>query len=249
MKKTACEDAGVQFRLESREETVTEAELLRTIDVLNKDKSIHGILVQLPLPGHIDQKRVLSTVDHEKDVDGFSPVHMGNLAMRGYEPLFIPCTPKGCLELLKREKVQIAGKHAVVIGRSNLVGIPAALLLMKEDATVTVCHSKTTDLPAVVRTADIVIAAVGKAEMVKGDWIKPGAVVIDVGINAKDAPELKRGYRLVGDVEYESASKVASKITPVPGGVGPMTVAMLLTNTLSSARRHALEGKDLDLKK
>jgi len=239
MKKTACEDVGITFRLETRPETIAEAEVLQIIDTLNKDKGIHGILVQLPLPNHIDTKKVLAAVDFEKDVDGLSPLHMGNLAMRGHEPLFVPCTPKGCIELLKREKIPLAGKNAVVIGRSNLVGIPVALLLMKEDATVTVCHSKTTDLPAVVRQADIVIAAVGKAEMVKGDWIKPGAVVIDVGINSKDAPDTKRGYRLVGDVDYESTHKVAGRITPVPGGVGPMTVAMLLENTLNSAVRHS----------
>jgi 5,10-methylene-tetrahydrofolate dehydrogenase/methenyl tetrahydrofolate cyclohydrolase len=242
MKKSACEEAGITFKLCSLKTDVTEAELVALVKSLNADASVHGILVQLPLPAHIDQKNVLTTVSPDKDVDGFHAVHMGALAMRGHDPLFVPCTPKGCIEILKREKIPIAGKNAVVIGRSNIVGIPAALLLIKEDATVTIAHSRTANLPDVVRQADIVIAAVGKTEMVKGDWLKPGAVVIDVGINSKDDPSLKRGYRLVGDVDYASAYPVAGRITPVPGGVGPMTVAMLLTNTLDSAKRHA-QGK------
>jgi len=239
MKKTACEEVGIIFKLSTLDEKAPEAEVIAVIDSLNKDSSVHGILVQLPLPSHMDQKRVLEHVRVDKDVDGSSPIHMGTLAMRGHDTLFVPCTPKGCIELLRREKIPMSGKHAVVIGRSNLVGVPVALLLLKEDATVTICHSRTANIAEVVKQADIVIAAVGKAEMVKGDWLKPGAIVIDVGINSKDAPELKRKYRLVGDVDYASAHPVAGRITPVPGGVGPMTVAMLITNTFESARRFA----------
>eukprot|EP01128_Nolandella_sp_AFSM9_P007748 TRINITY_DN434_c0_g1_i1.p1 TRINITY_DN434_c0_g1~~TRINITY_DN434_c0_g1_i1.p1 ORF type:complete len:320 (+),score=53.25 TRINITY_DN434_c0_g1_i1:62-961(+) len=239
MKKRACEEVGIEFTLLTFPEDVTQEELLNEVQKVNEDPSVHGLLVQLPLPDHIDTKIVLDKVDPSKDVDGCHPVHMGSLAMRGHSPLFIPCTPKGCLELLVRSGVEVEGKHAVVIGRSNLVGIPAAFLLLEANATVTICHSRTANIEEEVRRADIVVAAVGKAEMVKGSWIKPGAVCLDVGINAVDDDTRKRGYRLVGDIEFSTASENASLITPVPGGVGPMTVAMLLKNTLLSAQRAA----------
>jgi 5,10-methylene-tetrahydrofolate dehydrogenase/methenyl tetrahydrofolate cyclohydrolase len=180
---------------------------------------------------------VLDAISITKDVDGFHPQNIGSLAMRGRAPMFVSCTPKGCIELLKRSGVKLAGKTAVVVGRSNIVGLPVALLLQNEDATVTMVHSRTPNAEETVRRADIVIAACGRAEMVKGDWIKPGAVVIDVGINAVDDASAKRGYRLVGDVDFKGASERAAAITPVPGGVGPMTIAMLLQNTLEGAKR------------
>jgi len=197
---------------------------------------VHGILVQLPLPSHINERKVLEAVNYDKDVDGFHPINIGNLAMKGHDPKFIPCTPKGCIELLKRENIEIDGKNAVVLGRSNIVGIPMALLLINHNATVTVCHSRTKDIPSIVKQADIIVAAVGKPEMVKKEWVKPGAVVIDVGINSVKDETRKSKSRLVGDVSRDVA-EVAGRITPVPGGVGPMTVAMLLQNTLNSAKQ------------
>ncbi|CAJ2632041.1 unnamed protein product [Trifolium pratense] len=199
-----------------------------------------GILVQLPLPKHINEEKVLTEISLAKDVDGFHPLNIGKLAMKGRDPLFLPCTPKACLELLSRSGVSIKGKRAVVVGRSNIVGLPASLLLLKADATVTIVHSQTSqsDTESIIREADIVIAAAGQAKMIKGSWIKPGAAVIDVGTNSVDDPTRKSGYRLVGDVDFEEASKVAGWITPVPGGVGPMTVTMLLKNTLEGAKRN-----------
>jgi 5,10-methylene-tetrahydrofolate dehydrogenase/methenyl tetrahydrofolate cyclohydrolase len=188
------------------------------------------------MPSHIDEERVLQLINIEKDVDGFSPINIGRLAQKGREPLFVPCTPYGCIYLLEQAGVKIEGANAVVLGRSNIVGMPAALLLIGRNATVTVCHSRTRDLPAVVRQADILIAAIGRMEMVRGDWIKPGAAVIDVGINEKADPTRKSGRRLVGDVNFEEAKEVAGCITPVPGGVGPMTIAMLMRNTLRAAQ-------------
>ncbi len=170
-------------------------------------------------------------------MDGFHPLNIGRLSMKRREPLYVPCTPKGCIELLDRSGIEISGRNAVVLGRSNIVGLPVAMLLLHRNATLTVCHSRTADLPAMVRQADILIAAVGRPEMVKGDWIKPGAAVIDVGVNAIDDADDPRGYRLVGDVDFDAASEVAGHITPVPGGVGPMTIAMLLRNTVDGARR------------
>jgi len=198
---------------------------------------VDGILVQLPLPPHINDQEVLDAISIDKDVDGFHPMNIGSLAMRGRQPLFVSCTPKGCMELLKRSGVDIKGKTAAVVGRSNIVGLPAALLLQNADATVTMVHSRTPNAEEVVRAADIVIAACGKAEMVKGSWIKPGAVVVDVGINAVEDTSSKRGYKLVGDVAFHEAAENASLITPVPGGVGPMTIAMLLQNTLEGYKR------------
>eukprot|EP00899_Mesostigma_viride_P022656 jgi/Mesvir1/3575/Mv12038-RA.1 len=220
-KKSACEEAGILSLGADLPEDVSQDKLLQVIRDFNADDRVHGILVQLPLPKHIDEEKVLQEISVEKDVDGFHPINIGRLAMRGRDPLFVPCTPKGCLELLLRSGVEIKGKRAVVIGRSNIVGIPAAFLLQKKDATVTVVHSRTVGAADIVRQADIVVAAVGVAEMVKGDWLKPGCAVIDVGINAVDDASKKTGYRLVGDVAYAEAVTVAGKITPVPGGVGP----------------------------
>lgn len=207
--------------------------LLTLIDNLNQDPSVHGILVQLPLPPHLDSKDIIEAIDPTKDVDGFHTSNVGELWTSG-QP-FIPCTPLGCLRLLKSVEPNIAGKHAVVIGRSNIVGRPMAALLLNESATVTIAHSRTDDLPALCRQADILVAAVGRAQMVKSDWIKPGAVVLDVGINR--IPTADGKGRLVGDVDFDDVSTVAGAITPVPGGPGPMTIAFLLANTLEAAKR------------
>lgn len=239
MKKKACAEVGITSFGHDLPEDISQDELLTVVRDLNANPDVHGILVQLPLPGHIDDEEVLGAISLEKDVDGFHPLNIGRLSMKRRDPLFVPCTPKGCIELLDRTGVEIEGKRAVVLGRSNIVGLPVAMLLLHRNATLTICHSRTRDLPGVVREADILIAAVGRAEMVKGDWIKPGAVVIDVGVNAKDDPTRKKGYRLVGDVDFEEAMEVAGAITPVPGGVGPMTIAMLLRNTMDGAKREA----------
>jgi 5,10-methylene-tetrahydrofolate dehydrogenase/methenyl tetrahydrofolate cyclohydrolase len=204
---------------------------------LNANPAVNGILVQLPLPKHLDEEAILGAISLEKDVDGFHPVNIGRLVMKGRKPLFIPCTPKGCLELLHRTGVKLEGANAVVLGRSNIVGMPVAALLLHANATVTTCHSRSKDLPGICRAADVLVAAVGRAEMVKADWIKPGAVVIDVGVNRVDDATKKSGYRLVGDVAFDEAKEVAGAITPVPGGVGPMTIAMLLQNTLDGFER------------
>ena len=212
---------------------VLEADLLELVDRLNADPKVDGILVQLPLPSHINANKVITRIDPDKDVDGFHPVNAGRLAIGLHG--FVPCTPLGCLKLLRHELGDLSGLNAVVIGRSNIVGKPMALLLLGDSATVTIAHSRTRDLPAVVRAADIVVAAVGRPEMVRGDWLKPGATVIDVGINRVMGDDGKS--RLVGDVEFASASQVAGAITPVPGGVGPMTIACLIRNTFVSAAR------------
>lgn len=219
----------------------SEADLLALIDSLNNDPAIHGILVQLPLPKHIDEGRVIQTIAPDKDVDGFHYINVGKLGTGAVESAFVPCTPAGSMIMIERQLGRdLSGLNAVVIGRSNIVGKPMANLLLAANATVTVAHSRTKDLPALARTADILVAAVGRPQMVKGDWIKPGATVIDVGINRIDAPEKGAGKtRLVGDVDYEEAAKVAGAITPVPGGVGPMTIAMLMANTLVAACRSA----------
>lgn len=251
MKKKACEECGIVSFGFDYPDTVTQEELETKIDELNKDKSVHGILVQLPLPAHIDQIAVLDKVHETKDVDGLHPLNVASLSSTATHvgvdkldwsdfsaiPFHIPCTPQGCIELLDRSGVEIRGKNAVVIGRSNLVGIPVSMLLMHRDATVTIVHSKSVNTSEIVKRADIVIAAVGRAEMVKADWLKPGCVVIDVGINSVDDASRKSGYRLVGDVDFEKAKDITKLITPVPGGVGPMTIAMLLRNTLNSCQR------------
>jgi methylenetetrahydrofolate dehydrogenase (NADP+)/methenyltetrahydrofolate cyclohydrolase len=212
--------------------------LLALVDRLNADPAVDGILVQLPLPKHMDDQAVIAAIDPDKDVDGFHVVNAGRLAVG--QDGFVPCTPLGCLMLLREELGDLSGKHAVVIGRSNIVGKPMAQLLLGASATVTVAHSRTRDLADVVRRADIVVAAVGRAEMVRGDWLKPGAVVIDVGINRLDPERGAEKGRLVGDVAFEEALEVAGAITPVPGGVGPMTIAVLLRNTLMAAHRRAV---------
>lgn len=221
----------------------SEADLLDLVAQLNADPAVHGILVQLPLPGHIDAQKVLNAIDPAKDVDGFHPFNVGMLSIGG--PTMISCTPLGCLMLLKDALGSLAGKDAVVIGRSNIVGKPMAQLLLRENCTVTICHSRTRDLPAVVRRADIVVAAIGKADFVQGDWIKPGAAVIDVGINRVAVADGKS--KVVGDVDFAAARQVAGAITPVPGGVGPMTIAVLLRNTLVAAcRQHGVAVPDGD---
>jgi len=234
-KRKACGQAGIESFGYELPKTATQAEVETLVAQLNADPKVHGILVQLPLPDGLNEERVLNTVSLEKDVDGFHPVNIGRLSMKGREPLFIPCTPAGCMVLLEEAGAQFKGANAVVLGRSNIVGLPAAMLLLHRDCTLTVCHSRTKDLPAVCRSADILIAAVGRAEMVKRDWVKPGAYVVDVGINRVEDKSKKSGYRLVGDVAFDEVKEVAGAITPVPGGVGPMTIAMLLKNTLRGA--------------
>jgi methylenetetrahydrofolate dehydrogenase (NADP+)/methenyltetrahydrofolate cyclohydrolase len=234
-KNKATAEAGMAGFAHNLPDTTSEDELLQLVTDLNADERIDGILVQLPLPAHIDSTRVIETIEPSKDVDGFHPMTAGRLAIG--LPSLVPCTPYGCLYLLKQELGSLAGLDAVVIGRSNIVGKPMAQLLIGESATVTIAHSRTRDLPGVVRRADVVIAAVGRPEMVRGDWIKPGATVIDVGINRIPTDDGKG--RLVGDVAFDEAAEVAAAITPVPGGVGPMTIAMLMRNTLVAAHRRA----------
>jgi methylenetetrahydrofolate dehydrogenase (NADP+)/methenyltetrahydrofolate cyclohydrolase len=222
-------------------DTASEQELLDLIESLNNDPAIHGILVQLPLPKHIDSGRVIQTISPDKDVDGFHFINVGKLGTGEVDTAFVPCTPAGAMIMIERVHGRdLSGLNAVVIGRSNIVGKPMFNLLLAANATVTVAHSRTKDLPAIARTADILVAAVGRPQMVKGDWVKPGATVIDVGINRIPAPERGEGKtRLVGDVDFADAEKVAGAITPVPGGVGPMTIAMLMANTLTAACRSA----------
>ena len=234
-KGKACLELGMGSVSQHLPTDATQEQVEALVKQLNADKTISGILVQLPMPSHLNEEAVLSLIGIEKDVDGFSPLNIGRLAQKGREPLFVPCTPYGCIYLLEQAGVKIEGANAVVLGRSNIVGMPAALLLISKNATVTVCHSRTRDLPGVVRQADILIAAIGKTEMVRGDWIKPGAAVIDVGINSVPDATKKSGHRLVGDVKFDEAMEVAGFITPVPGGVGPMTIAMLMRATLHAA--------------
>ncbi|MEM8701145.1 MAG: bifunctional methylenetetrahydrofolate dehydrogenase/methenyltetrahydrofolate cyclohydrolase FolD [Pseudomonadota bacterium] len=238
-KDRAAEACGFHSVKHTLDAASSEKEVLSLVDQLNNDPEIHGILVQLPLPDHIDESKVLRLIRPEKDVDGFHPVNVGLLTAGERDTALVPCTPAGSLVLLKRTLGDtLSGKTAVVVGRSNIVGKPMASLLLQESCTVTIAHSRTQDLPDVVRSADIVVAAVGRPEMVKGDWIKDGATVIDVGINRIPAPERGEGKsRLVGDVAFDEAVGHAGAITPVPGGVGPMTIAMLMVNTLTAARR------------
>ncbi len=236
MKQKACAQAGIESFGHHLPEDASQEEVEGLVRQLNADPRVNGILVQLPLPSHLDEERVLGAISLEKDVDGFHPINIGRLAQKGRESLFVPCTPAGCIRLLDEMQVPIKGVNAVVLGRSNIVGMPVALLLVKRDATVTICHSRTRDLPGTVRQADILIAAVGRPEMVRRDWVKPGAVVIDVGVNRVDDPSNEKGYRLVGDVMFDEVKEVAGMITPVPGGVGPMTIAMLLSNTVKAAQ-------------
>jgi methylenetetrahydrofolate dehydrogenase (NADP+)/methenyltetrahydrofolate cyclohydrolase len=236
-KQKACAEVGIDSFGHELSADVSQEELEKLVGELNKDPKVHGILVQLPLPAGLDEEAVLRAISIDKDVDGFHPINMGRLAQKGREPLFVPCTPSGVMVLLEKSGTKVDGANAVVVGRSNIVGMPAALLLVKANATVTICHSHTADLPGVCRKADILVAAIGRPQMIRGDWVKPGATVIDVGTNRVDDPEAKRGYRLVGDVAFDEVVEVAGAITPSPGGVGPMTIALLLQNTLHSAAR------------
>ncbi|KAH3672249.1 hypothetical protein WICMUC_004344 [Wickerhamomyces mucosus] len=246
MKLKAASEANIQCIAKSLPEEVQETELLKQIDELNADESVHGILVQLPLPSHLDESKITARVSTEKDVDGFGPSNVSELYKKNGNPTFIPCTPKGILELLHQSNVQIEGSNAVVLGRSEIVGAPVAALLKNEHATVTTLHSKSKNIEQHIKIADIVISAIGKPQFVKGEWLKQGAVVIDVGTNFVDDSTKKSGFRMVGDVDYESALEVASKLTPVPGGVGPMTVAMLLDNVIISAKRFFESSKKGD---
>ena len=230
-KVKACEESGLRSVMEKYDASLSEAELLARVEALNNDPSVHGILVQLPLPKHIDAHKVIETISPAKDVDGFHVASAGALMVG--QPGFKPCTPYGCMKMLEAIGVSPAGKHAVVIGRSNIVGKPMAMLLLQANATVTVCHSGTPDLGAMTRQADIVVAAVGKRNVLTADMVKPGAVVIDVGMNRTDEG------KLCGDVDFDGVKEVASWITPVPGGVGPMTITMLLVNTIEAAERAA----------
>jgi methylenetetrahydrofolate dehydrogenase (NADP+)/methenyltetrahydrofolate cyclohydrolase len=292
-KQKTCTQCGFHSIGEHLPENASQEEVEALVKRLNEDPTIHGILVQLPLPKHLNEEKILSAISLEKDVDGFHPINIGRLSMKGRKPLFVPCTPAGCIELLVRSGVEIEGQEAVVLGRSNIVGLPVSMLLLHRNATLTICHSRTKDLPSTCRRADILIAAVGRPEMVKGDWVKPGAAVIDVGINRvwdehpadkeytcaatgetfiahrQDESEkggrskvgeycadhdkaylkdhvpddvgcemipLYRKYKLVGDVDFDEVNEVAGFLTPVPGGVGPMTIAMLMWNTLAGAK-------------
>jgi len=230
----ACAKIGFYSVVHKLDADISYDNIFYLIDKLNADNSINGILVQLPIPQHLNQERILSRVDYSKDIDGFHAQNIGNLAMKGRTPDFTPCTPLGCLELLKRENIQIRGKHAVIVGNSNIVGLPMALILLKEMATVSVCHIETVNISEHLKQADIVISACGQPQMIKKEWLKKGVIIIDVGINTIPDENSKKGYRLVGDVDFENVKKIAHKITPVPGGVGPMTVAMLMSNTLKS---------------
>lgn len=236
MKRRACEAVGIASVAHLLPVDATQNDVESAVHSLNDDPAIHGILVQLPMPPQIDEARVLRLVSLDKDVDGFHPVNIGLLGMKGREPFFTPATPTGCMVLLEEAGVELAGANAVVVGRSNIVGMPVALMLLKADATVTICHSRTRNIADVVRSADVLIAAIGRPEYIKGDWIKPGAVVIDVGSNKVDDPTAERGYKFVGDVDYNAALEVAGAITKVPGGVGPMTITMLMVNTMKAAK-------------
>ncbi len=236
-KNKACDEAGLYSTTEKLPESSTEQEVIQLINKYNYDEKIHGILVQLPLPNHINEQNIIEAIDYRKDVDGFHPINVGKLVI-GQDCLH-PCTPAGIQELLIRSKVEISGKHVVVVGRSNIVGKPVANMLLQKhagaNAVVTIAHTGTKDISTFTKQADILIAAIGKPEIITADMVKPGVVVIDVGINRVDDPTAKNGYRIVGDVHFESVSKVVSAISPVPGGIGPMTIAMLMSNTLKAA--------------
>ena len=243
-KKRGCEEVGINSFEYKLEETASEEDVLAIVEKLNKDEQVHGILVQLPLPKQISDTKILNAIIPEKDVDGFHPMNVGKMLIG--EPAFLPCTPHGIQELLIRSGNDPSGKHVVVVGRSNIVGKPGmAILMQKKDganATVTVCHSRTKNLAEMTKQADILIAAIGRAKMITADMVSDGVVVIDVGVNRVDDPSAKRGYRLVGDVDFEAVKEKASAITPVPGGVGPMTITMLLKNTIQSAKgAHGIE--------
>ncbi|MDQ7025668.1 MAG: bifunctional methylenetetrahydrofolate dehydrogenase/methenyltetrahydrofolate cyclohydrolase FolD [Anaerolineae bacterium] len=237
MKQRRCESVGMASFSNIMPSSTAQDEVLAAVRAYNDDPHIHGILVQLPMPDHIDEETVLKEVNLDKDVDGFHPLNIGALAMKGRTPTFTPATPTGCMTLIAETGIEISGKSAVVLGRSNIVGMPMSLMLTHANATVTVCHSRTQNIAEIVKNADILIAAIGKPEFVKGDWIKSGAVVIDVGTNKIDDPTNDKGYKWVGDVDFEAAKEVAGAITIVPGGVGPLTIASLIQNTLKAAKR------------
>jgi 5,10-methylene-tetrahydrofolate dehydrogenase/methenyl tetrahydrofolate cyclohydrolase len=234
MKTKKCNELGIESVQHILSETVSQAEIINVIRQLNDDSKIHGILVQLPLPKHINESVVLNEVKLEKDVDGFHHTNVGLLTLN-QSPSFVPCTPDGCMRLIKSVEPDITGKHAVILGRSRIVGMPMAMLLLQNNATITVCHSRTNNIEEIVKTADIVVAACGRPQMVKGSWLKDDAIVIDVGINSIDDVTRPRGYRLVGDVDYATIGDNIKAITPVPGGVGPMTICMLMEHTVRSA--------------
>ncbi len=236
-KQKAALEVGIDADTLTYESDISEAELLRIIDRLNRDAGVDGILVQLPLPAHIDEQKVIYALNPDKDVDCFHPANVGRIMIG--EPRFLPCTPAGIMEMLRRTGIETRGARAVIVGRSNIVGKPMANLLLQKgvDATVTVCHSRTRDLPAITRQADLLVAAIGRAHFITADMVREGAAVIDVGINRVEDASRPRGYRLAGDVDFDAVREKAGWITPVPGGVGPMTIAMLLQNTLKAARR------------
>lgn len=227
-KQKGCEQTNMKSTLIRLPEDTKEKELLEVVEKLNQDQTVHGILVQLPIPKHMDESKIINAINIEKDVDGFTPINVGNMVLK--EKCFLPCTPAGIIRLIKESNIDITGKHAVIIGRSNIVGKPVAHLLLGENATVTICHSRTKNLSELTKNADILVAAIGKAKFVTADMIKPGAVVIDVGVNRVDG-------KLYGDVDFEKGKEVASYITPVPGGVGPMTITMLLENTFEACKK------------
>ena len=246
-KRQSCAELGIESFHHELPENVSQDDVLALVKKLSADPCVHGILVQLPLPKHINEEVILNAIDIDKDVDGFHPVNVGKLGMKNREPLFAPCTPSGVIELLDRVGAKISGSRAVVLGRSNIVGLPAALLLLGRDATVTICHSRTKNIAEVCRQADIVVAAIGKPKFVTADMVKPGAYVIDVGVNGipvlnpDGSPAIsektgKPKQKLVGDVDFDAVKEIAAAITPVPGGVGPMTIAMLMKNTLRGAK-------------
>lgn len=236
MKGRRCESVGMASFSNIMPESTTQDEVIAAVRAYNENPEVHGILIQLPMPDHIDEETVLKEVSLAKDVDGFHPLNIGNLAMKGREPTFTPATPTGCMTLIAESGLEVSGKIAVVLGRSNIVGMPMSLMLTHANATVTVCHSRTPNIGEIIKKADILIAAIGRANYVKSDWIKEGAVIIDVGTNKIDAPDTKKGYKWVGDVDFEGAKEVASAITIVPGGVGPLTIATLIQNTMKAAK-------------
>ncbi|MCJ7701335.1 MAG: bifunctional methylenetetrahydrofolate dehydrogenase/methenyltetrahydrofolate cyclohydrolase FolD [Anaerolineales bacterium] len=236
MKQRTCAKLGIESFGYTLPADASQEEVEKQVRELNENPLVNGILVQLPLPKHLDEESVLRTISVEKDIDGFHPINIGRLAQKSREPLFVPCTPDGCMYLLEREGIQFEGANAVVLGRSNIVGMPAALLLVKRNATVTICHSRTKNLPEICAQADILIAAVGRVEMVKKEWVKPGAAVIDVGTHRVVDETKEKGYYLTGDVAFDEVKEIAGAISPSPGGVGPMTIAMLMRNTVRAAK-------------
>ena len=237
MKKKACDGLGIKNYDVKLDENVEEEKIIEEVKKMNNDINIHGILIQLPLPSHINEERVIKCVKLEKDVDGFHPHNIGKLALKRLDNLMVPCTPEGCIELLDRYEIEIQGKHVVIVGRSNIVGMPLSLLFLHRNATVTICHSKTENLKDLTNKADILVAACGKSKMIDESNIKQGCVILDVGINSIEDSSRKSGYRLVGDVDFDNVKEKCSAITPVPGGIGPMTIAMLLKHTVDLASK------------